>query len=67
MRFHLLSTCLIASLLFTSQSGSAQEKSAVGSKAPGFTLQDQSGKPQTLDELLKGHNLALVFHRSADW
>ncbi len=39
----------------------------VGEKAPGFTLEDQQGKERSLDELLKQGNVALVFHRSADW
>jgi len=38
---------------------------AIGEKAPGFTLKDQSGKERRLDEWLKGGRLAVVFHRSA--
>jgi len=66
MRCQLLA-CLIVSIVFASQDGSAEEKPAINSKAPSFTLQDQSGQPRTLDELLKDRNVALVFYRSADW
>lgn len=40
---------------------------AVGKKAPVFKLKDQKGKEQSLDELLKKRNVAIVFYRSADW
>jgi hypothetical protein len=40
---------------------------AVGKKAPVFKLKDQKGKEQSLEELLKKRNVALVFYRSADW
>ena len=39
----------------------------VGEKAPAFTLKDQSGTEQSLEDLVKKGNVALVFHRSADW
>lgn len=39
----------------------------VGEKAPDFTLKDQSGKEQSLKDLLKKSNVAIVFYRSADW
>ena len=40
----------------------------VGQKAPAFKLNDQTGKPQTLDDLSKDVDyVALVFHRSANW
>jgi cytochrome oxidase Cu insertion factor (SCO1/SenC/PrrC family) len=39
----------------------------VGTKAPKFTLKDQSGKERSLDEFLAKGNVALVFYRSADW
>ena len=39
----------------------------VGTKAPAFTLKDQSGKVWTLDDLLKKGKVALVFYRSAGW
>jgi cytochrome oxidase Cu insertion factor (SCO1/SenC/PrrC family) len=39
----------------------------VGQKAPAFTLKDQQGKEHSLDELLKGGKVALVFYRSARW
>ncbi len=66
MRFSML-PMLVVSIVFASGHSSGQEPAAVGSKAPSFTLQDQNGKPRTLDELLKDHNVALVFYRSADW
>ena len=59
--------CLIVPLAFMSQQNYGQETAAVNSKAPSLTLQDQNGKSRTLDELLKEGNVALVFHRSADW
>ena len=40
---------------------------SVGDKAPNFPLPDQSGKQQTLDDLLAKGSVALVFYRSADW
>ena len=39
----------------------------IGTKAPIFTLKDQSGKDRSLDELLKKGKVALVFYRSASW
>jgi cytochrome oxidase Cu insertion factor (SCO1/SenC/PrrC family) len=39
----------------------------VGTKAPTFTLKDQSGKERSLDEFLATGKVALVFYRSADW
>ena len=39
----------------------------VGTKAPPFTLKDQSGKDRTLDESLKKGRVALIFYRSAGW
>lgn len=53
-------------VMFASRS-SFGEGVTVGSKAPKFTLQDQNGKQRSIDELLKDRNVALVFHRSADW
>lgn len=43
------------------------EPLAVGAKAPPVKLLDQNGKQQSLNELLKRGNVALVFYRSADW
>jgi cytochrome oxidase Cu insertion factor (SCO1/SenC/PrrC family) len=40
---------------------------AVGTKAPAFTLKDQSGQERSLDEFVKKGKVALVFYRSADW
>ena len=40
---------------------------AIGSKAPAFTLSDQTGAERTLGSLLGRGKLAIVFYRSADW
>jgi hypothetical protein len=40
---------------------------AIGTRAPEFTLKDQSNQERSLNELLKKSSVALVFHRSADW
>ena len=39
----------------------------IGAKAPAFTLKDQHGKEQTLEEFLKKGKVALVFYRLAAW
>ncbi len=39
----------------------------IGTKAPAFTLKDQSGKERTLDEFRRRGKVALVFYRSAGW
>jgi cytochrome oxidase Cu insertion factor (SCO1/SenC/PrrC family) len=39
----------------------------VGSTAPKFTLEDQSGTARSLDALLEKGPVALVFYRSASW
>jgi len=39
----------------------------VGSKAPSFTLKDQTGRNQSLDAMLKNGKVAVIFHRSANW
>jgi peroxiredoxin len=51
------------------QRAHGQEKTgpAIGTKAPAFTLKDQTGKERTLEEVLKKRKVALVFYRSADW
>jgi peroxiredoxin len=38
-----------------------------GAKAPGFSLQDQDGKQQSLSTLAGPNGLLLLFFRSADW
>ena len=45
----------------------APQRLAVGQKAPPFTLKDQNGHDQSLEELLVKGKVALVFFRSADW
>ena len=39
----------------------------VGDTAPSFELQDQTGTARALDKMLADGNVALIFHRSADW
>ena len=39
----------------------------VGQKAPAFKLKDQTGRERSLEEMLKAGQVAVVFHRSADW
>jgi hypothetical protein len=38
----------------------------IGERAPKFSLKDQNDQARSLDELLKGGKLALVFVRSAN-
>jgi len=38
-----------------------------GTKLPSFELQDQDGKPHTLESLLGGKGAVILFYRSADW
>ncbi len=38
-----------------------------GAKAPGFELQDQSGRKRSLASLMERRGVVLVFFRSADW
>jgi hypothetical protein len=40
---------------------------AVGQPAPDFSLQDQSGRTQTLKSVSGPKGTMLVFFRSADW
>lgn len=58
-------------LIALSQSVSAQNSAlpgnATGTKAPNFTLKDQSGKEHSLNSLVEKGKVALVFYRSADW
>jgi hypothetical protein len=39
----------------------------VGTRVPGFTLLDQTGRSRTLASLMGPKGLMLVFFRSADW
>jgi hypothetical protein len=39
----------------------------VGQKVPGFSLQDQNGKTQTLESIMGPKGAMLVFIRSAGW
>ena len=65
--------CLIAatiSLLLGSAGCLAAEVDyglKVGEKAPDFKLKDQKGEEVSLTALLKKSEVAVVFHRSADW
>ena len=40
---------------------------AAGQESPTFSLEDQSGKTQSLNALLADGPVAIVFFRSADW
>lgn len=40
---------------------------AIGAKAPDIKVKNQKGEDTTLQALLAKGNVALVFHRSADW
>lgn len=65
----------LALLLLAGSAGSAVQAAensgpgiAVGSKAPEFSLVDQTGKKHTLGSFLEQQKkVALVFYRSADW
>ena len=62
--------CVPVGLLFfaiTTNSFADKTGIAVGAKAPEFKLRDQSGKVVALSELVKKSQVAIVFHRSADW
>lgn len=39
----------------------------VGERVPDFSLQDQDGRPQTLQSIMGPRGAMLVFIRSADW
>ena len=39
----------------------------VGEPVPDFSLPDQNGDVQTLDDILGPRGALLLFHRSADW
>jgi peroxiredoxin len=64
---HLLLVVISAS--FSSLSVFAQTVKGLqpGEKAPGFALQDQEGKQQSLSTLAGRNGLLLLFFRSADW
>jgi len=40
---------------------------AMGAKLPDFALQDQDGRPRTLQSLLGPKGALILFFRSADW
>jgi cytochrome oxidase Cu insertion factor (SCO1/SenC/PrrC family) len=61
---------LLGALVTNSKAnGEADEKTGlkIGTKAPAFTLMDQSGKERSLNEFLEKGKVALVFYRSASW
>ncbi len=60
---------LLAALTPARAADPAPEKTGlkVGTKAPAFTLKDQTGKERTLDEFRQKGKVALVFYRSAGW
>jgi hypothetical protein len=39
----------------------------VGERLPPFTLNDQTGKPRTLESIVGPKGAMIVFFRSADW
>lgn len=39
----------------------------VGQEAPAFTLNDQHGRPTTLQSVMGPKGLMILFFRSADW
>ena len=49
------------------ESTNTQPGPAVGTQAPGFTLQGQDGREHSLADFLKKGKVALVFFRSAGW
>jgi peroxiredoxin len=64
---YLLLAVISGSLSILSTSGQTVRGLEPGAKAPGFTLQDQDGKPQNLSTLTGPNGLLLLFFRSADW
>ena len=64
-------TCLIGHGSIASTEAAAENDEApgikVGEMVPAFTLKDQNGKEYVLTDMLGKGNVALVFHRSADW
>jgi cytochrome oxidase Cu insertion factor (SCO1/SenC/PrrC family) len=60
---------LTALLLAWGAAASAEDSPGldVGAAAPKFELEDQRGRERTLEGLLGGGKLAVVFFRSADW
>jgi peroxiredoxin len=78
MRFKLLASVVLSALCFVAP-GLSQERAssgqtsdsgiglAVGTKAPSFSLRDQSGRVQTNQTLRGMKGTVLLFFRSADW
>ena len=68
-RIHIPAAVLALGLLLGAASLRAEEEIGlpVGHDAPAFALEDQRGDTQTLDGLLAGGPLAIVFFRAADW
>ncbi len=69
LRIHLPVAVLALGLLLGAASLRAEEGIGlpVGHDAPAFALEDPRGDTHTLDGLLAGGPLAIVFFRSADW
>jgi len=74
MKLVRLTLALFVSGFLLAQTASAAEPAppehtglAVGTKAPSFTLKDQTNHDVSLESLLKKGPVALVFFRSADW
>ena len=70
MRLSCLFVCcvfLIGSTSVTTAENDETPGIKVGEMVPAFTLKDQNGKEYVLTDMLGKGNVALVFHRSADW
>lgn len=63
----LAALCSRQQIVAQSESTNTQPGPAVGTKAPGFTLQGQDGQDHALADFLKKGKVALVFFRSAGW
>lgn len=54
-------------LAYTCLAQNAGSGLEVGKRIPAFTLNDQTGAPQSFDSIKKSKGALLVFFRSADW
>ena len=67
LRTSLATAALLAGLLPCGSAVAADPGPALGSSAPAFRLEDQTGAERSLGSLLGRGKLAVVFFRSADW
>jgi peroxiredoxin len=68
----LSASCLVPGVLAQDRTASARTSAsgiglAIGTRAPAFSLRDQSGRVQTNDTLKGAKGTVLLFVRSADW